>query len=163
MSKLPIHQILKQIELDDFLWNFDAVSLCPFAMWDETSIYLTIETGYAYRKYVNDEVVEKFASGDFNRGRAIIKIKLYKPKNLIVQHLPVKEKVNKIEINCMRNDYIIDTLTSVVICKIVKSGGKVIEISKGVVYQRNFWKTPFKKNLLVYLLSNRSIRMKITT
>ena len=42
--------------------------------------------------------------------------------NLIVQHLPVKEKVNKIEVNRMRNGYITQDLTSVDIQDIVKIG-----------------------------------------
>ena len=35
----------------------------------------------------------------------------------------------------MRNGYIIDTLTSVDICEIVKIGGRVIEIYEGVLYR----------------------------
>ena len=47
----------------------------------------------------------------------------------------------------MRNGYIIDTLTSVVICEIVKMGGKVIEIYEGVIYQENFQISHFRKVL----------------
>ena len=42
--------------------------------------------------------------------------------------MPVEEKVKNFEVNRMRNAYIIDTLTSVDICEIVKIGGRVIEI-----------------------------------
>ena len=45
----------------------------------------------------------------------------------------------------MRNGYITDTLTSVDLCENVKLGGKVIRIYDGVVYRRNFEKSPFKK------------------
>ena len=45
----------------------------------------------------------------------------------------------------MRKAYIIDTLTSVDICEIVKSGGKLIEIYEGVLYQENFKISPFRK------------------
>ena len=45
----------------------------------------------------------------------------------------------------MRNGYIIDTLTSVYICEIVKIGGKVIEIYEGVIYRENFKVSPFRK------------------
>ena len=55
-------------------------------------------------------------------------MKYYNPKNLIVQHLPIKEREKKIETNRMQNGYVIDTLTSVDIKEIVKIGGKVIEI-----------------------------------
>ena len=45
----------------------------------------------------------------------------------------------------MRNGYIIDTLTSVDICEIVKIGGKVIEIYEGVIYRENFKISLFRK------------------
>ena len=45
----------------------------------------------------------------------------------------------------MRNGYIIDILTSVDICEIVKNGGKVIEIYEGVIYRENFTISPFRK------------------
>ena len=32
LSQLPIHQLLKQIKLDELLWDFDAVSLYPSVM-----------------------------------------------------------------------------------------------------------------------------------
>ena len=44
----------------------------------------------------------------------------YNPPNLIIQRLPIKEKLKNTEVNRMRNGYIIDTLTSVDICEIVK-------------------------------------------
>ena len=144
-SQLPIHQLIKQIKLVHLLWDFHAVSLYPSAMWDEKSIYPRIETGYAYSPNMNNELVEKFNNQNFTQGSAILKIKYYNPKNLIVQHIPIKEKVNKIEINRMRNGYIIDTLTSVDIQEIVKIGGKVDEIYEGVIYKENFKVSPFRK------------------
>ena len=45
----------------------------------------------------------------------------------------------------MRSGYIIDTLTSVDICEIVKTGGRVIEIYEGVIYRENFKISPFRK------------------
>ena len=45
----------------------------------------------------------------------------------------------------MRNGFIIDTLTSVDIQEIVKIGGKVIEISEGVIYRKSFKVSPFRK------------------
>ena len=72
-------------------------------MWDEKSIDPRIENGYAFTRDMNDELVEKFNNQTFSEGRAFLKIKYYNPKNLIVQHLPVKEREKKIEINRMRN------------------------------------------------------------
>ena len=74
-----------------------------------------------------------------------MKIKYYNPKNSIVQNLPIKEKEKKIEINRMRNGYIMDYLTSVDIQEIVETGGKVIEIYKGVVFRENFETSLFRK------------------
>ena len=136
------------------LWDFDAVSLYPSAMWDENSIYPRIETGYAYTKDMNDELVEKFNNQTFTQGSAILKIKYYNPENLIVQHLAIKEKVDKMEINRMRNGYIIDHLTSVDIQEIVKIGGKVIEIYEGVFYRENFKGGPFR-NVIDKLFASR--------
>ena len=144
LSNLRLHKIIKRIELIHLLWDFDAVSLYPSAMWDEKSIYPRMETGYAFTTDMNDELVGKFNNQTFTQGSAILKIKYYNPRDLIVQHLPIKEKVNKIEINRMRNGYIIDTLTSVDMQEIIKIGGKVIEIYEGVIYRENFKVSPFR-------------------
>ena len=145
LSNLRLHKIKKQIELNELLWDFDAVSLYPSAMWDEKSIYPRIETGYDFTTDMNDELVNEFNNQNFNRGSAILKIKYYNPKNLIVQHIHIKEKEKKIEIIRMRNGNIIDTLTSVDIQEIVKIGGKVIEIYEGVIYREHFKVSPFRK------------------
>ena len=97
---------------------------------------------------MNNVYVEAFKNQTFNRDRdesAILRKKFYNPRNLIFQNLPVKEKVKNIEVNRMRNGYIIDTLTSNDICEIVKIGGKVIEIYVGVIYRENFKISPFRK------------------
>ena len=120
------------------MWDYDCVSLYPSAMWDKNSIYPSIETGYAYTTDKNGELVEKFNNGKFTQGSAILKIKYYNPKNLIVQHLPVKEKGNKIEIIRMRNGYITQVLTSADIQEIFKIGGRVIQTYEGVIYRENF-------------------------
>ena len=145
LSELKLHKLIKQIELIHLLWDFDAVSLYPSAMWDEKSIYLRIETGYAFTRDMNNELVGKLNIQIFTQGSAILKIKNYNPKDLIVQHIPIKEKEKKIEINRMRNGYIIDTLTSVDNQKIVKIGGKVKENFEGVIYRENFKVSPFRK------------------
>ena len=146
LSQPTLHQLLKQIKLDEKLWGVDAASLYPSARWDENSIYPRIETGYAFTKVMNNKLVKTFNNGNFNQGSAIFKIKYYNAKNLIVQHIPVKEKVKKIENDCMRNGYIIDNLTSVDIQEIVKNGCKVIEFYEGVVYRENFKIGPFRNS-----------------
>ena len=94
---------------------------------------------------MNEELVEKINNQTFRQGSAILKIKYYDPKLLIVQHIPVKEKEKKIEINRMRNGCIIEHLTSVDKQEIVTIRGKVIEIYEGVIYRKNFKVSPFRK------------------
>ena len=65
-------------------------------MWDESSIYPRIETGYPYTKEMNDELIEKFNTQIFNQGSAIQKN--YNPPNLIVQHIPIEGKERKLEL-----------------------------------------------------------------
>ena len=71
LSNLRLHKIIKRIELIHLLWDFDAVSLFPSAMWDEKSIYPRIETGYAFTRDMNDVLVEKFNNQTFTQGSAI--------------------------------------------------------------------------------------------
>ena len=104
LSKLPIHQLIKQIKLDELLWDFDALSVFPSAMWDENSVYPRIETSYAFTPDVNKKLVKKFNTGNSTQGSAILKIKYYNPKNLIVQHLPVKERRRKMKLIVWETD-----------------------------------------------------------
>ena len=119
-------------------------------MTDPESIYPRIEIGYAFTPDMNTELVEKFNNQTFTQGSAILKIKNYNPKDLIVQNLTVKEREKKNEIIRMRNGYIIDTLTFVDIQENVKSVGKVVEIYEGVIYRENFKVSPFRK--VIYIL-----------
>ena len=122
---------------------FDATSLYPNAMEDGN--YPKIETANAFTKDMNDSIVDQFNSGKTEFVSAILKIKYYNPKDLVIQHLPVTEEVNKIEVNRLRNGYITDTLTSVDIEEIVKIRGKVIEVHEGVLYRKNLKESPFKE------------------
>ena len=102
------------------------------------------------KPHMNNVYVEAFNNQTFNQDgdeSAILRIKYYNPRNLIFQHLPVKEKVENVEVNRMRNGYIIDVSTSVDICEIVKIGGKVVEIYEGVLYRENFKVSPFRKDI----------------
>ena len=69
--------------------------------------------------------------------------KICNSKNLIVQHLPVKERVKKTKSNRIRNGFILDTLTSADIQEIVNIGGKVIDFYAGVFYRGIYKKSPF--------------------
>ena len=73
------------------MWNFDAVSLYPSAMWDEKINYLWIVTGYAFMKDMNNDIVESFNIRNFTQGSALLKIVHWNPENFIVQHVIVKK------------------------------------------------------------------------
>ena len=114
-------------------------------MSDPESFSPNLGTCYAFTPDMNDDLVEKFTNQTFNQGSALLKIRYYNPKDLIVQHLPIKGREKKIGINRMRNSYIIDTLKTVDIQKIAKNGGKVIQVNEGVIDRKNFKVSPFKK------------------
>ena len=94
---------------------------------------------------MNNDLLEKFNNQTFTQESAILKIKYYNPKDLIVQHLHVNERENKSENNRMRNGYIVDVLTSVDREEIVKIGAKVREIYEGVIDREVFKVSPFQK------------------
>ena len=145
---LSNHKELSKLNSNKTQMDFDATSLYPSAMWDEKSVYPKIETGFVFKPDMNDVYVEAFNNQSFNEDgeeSAILTIKYYNPPDLIFQHLPIKEKVKKLEVNRMRNGYTIDTLTSVDIQDFVKIGGKVIEIYQGVSYRENFKISLFRK------------------
>ena len=148
LNMLPIHKELFKLNLKKTQMCYDGNSLYPSAMYDCESVYPKIETGFVFKPHLNKPFVEAFNSQTFNEDgeeSAILTIKYYNPPDLIFQHLPVKEKVRKIEVKGMRNGYIIDTLTSVDIQEIVKIGGKIVEIYEGVIYRENFKVSPFTK------------------
>ena len=60
LSELPIHQLLKNLDLTDLMMDYDAVSLYASAMSDTESIYPGIDAGYAYTPDMNDDFVKKF-------------------------------------------------------------------------------------------------------
>ena len=120
---LPIHKQLSILDSNKTQMDYDATSLSPSALWDENSEYPKKETGFAFKPHMKNVYEEAFNNQTFNRDgdeSAILSIKYYKPPDLIFQLLPVKEKVEKIEVNRMRNGYIIDTLGSVDIFEIFK-------------------------------------------
>ena len=57
--------------------------LNPKTMSDPESIYPGVETGYAFTKDMNDELVNKLNTQTFTQGSAILKINCFNPKNLI--------------------------------------------------------------------------------
>ena len=127
--------------------DFDASSLYSSAMWVENLVYPKLETGFALKIHMNDVHVEALIDQTFNQDdneSAILKPKYYNPPDLIIQHLPVKEKVKNIAVNRMRNCFIIDALTTVDIQEVIEIGGRVIRIYEGV-FQEYFKISTFNK------------------
>ena len=67
LSKFPIHDKLKKLNLTNVMMDFDATSLHPSAKWDEKSIYLKTEGGFAFKPSMNDVCVEAFNNQTFNQ------------------------------------------------------------------------------------------------
>ena len=97
LNKLAIHKKLQKLDVDNnVMMDYDGNSLYPSAMWDESSVYPKIESGFAFKPHMNDVFVKAFNNQTFNEDgneSAILRIKYYNPRNLIFQHLPGKEKV----------------------------------------------------------------------
>ena len=80
------------------MMDFDAKSLFRSAMCDENSVYPKKETGFAFIPHMNNVYVEAFNNQTFIQDgdeSAIPRIKYYNPRDLIFQHLLVKEKTKK--------------------------------------------------------------------
>ena len=144
---LPIHEKLSKLVSNNTRMDYDATSFYPSAMYDKESVYPRIETGFDFKPDMNDVCVGAFNNQTFNQDGVesdILRMKYYNPPNLIFQHLPVKEKVKKIEVNRMRNGFILDTSTSADIQEMVKIGRKVIGIYEGVIYREIFKISPVR-------------------
>ena len=128
--------------------DFDALSSYPSAMLGQNSVYPKIEGGFCFKPDMKNAYVEEFKNQTFNQDgneSAVLRIKYYKPPDLIFQNLQVTAKVKTTKVNRRRNGFIVDTLTSVDFCESVKMGEKVIRIYEGVIYQENFMISPFRK------------------
>ena len=98
LNILPSHKELSKLDLNKTQMDSDAASLFPSAMWDQNSVYYKIETGYAFQPQMNDVFVYEFndqTSNHDGNDSAFFKKTYYNPPNLIIQHVPVKEKVIK--------------------------------------------------------------------
>ena len=94
---------MSKFDSSDFLISFYATSSYPSAIRSENSFYPKRETGCVYSTVMIDELVEKLNSGVFNKRSAVLKVLCYISKDIIFQHLPVKEKVKKNEVNSLLN------------------------------------------------------------
>ena len=54
LSKLSIHEKLRELNLDDVMMNIDSTSLHPSAMYDEKSVFPETENEFDFKPYMNN-------------------------------------------------------------------------------------------------------------
>jgi hypothetical protein len=154
LSKETKNQISEEIKAlsqcdDDFMMAFDATSLYPSAMWDAGSEFPDITSARPFKPSEEQEVLDLFNSQTFRPRTGFFKIQYYNPPELFLQHVPVKETIEKengktLEASRFRNGRIIDHLNSVDIQEIVRVGGVIERIYEGVIYEKNLDESPFR-------------------
>jgi hypothetical protein len=143
---------------DDFLMAFDATSLYPSAMWDSASEFPDSTSARAFMAEEEQEILDLFNSQKFRPRTGFFRIKYHYPPDNFLQHLPVKENIRRpcrdtyhskpydktYEVSRFRNGYAEAHLSSVDIQEIVRTGGKIIQIYEGIVYERNLPESPLR-------------------
>ena len=51
---------MKKVDLDESGMDFDAPSLYPTAMWDEKSVHIKTENGYAFEPHMKNVIIDDF-------------------------------------------------------------------------------------------------------
>ena len=151
-DKKQIADELSKLSKDDILLDFDATSLYPSAMADKESEYPKGEPMLFEKSKHELKMLNLFNTQKFRPRTGVFRVKYSNPKDLFFQHVPIKEKIilrikqglQQHEVSRMRNGTIIDTLTSVDIQEIVRTGGKILEIYDGIIFRENYSTSPFK-------------------
>ncbi|ESP05396.1 hypothetical protein LOTGIDRAFT_152246 [Lottia gigantea] len=154
-DKTEVHAKLKELDYSK-LMAFDANGLYASAMTEGE--YPKAESARAFRLEENEEFVKLFNEQKFRPRTAILKVWFKYPTNMFFQPIPAKvnitftNKEGKKETGTkirFRNGFCSDVLTSVDIQEIVKSGGKIIKILDGIVYEENFKTPPYRDYILI--------------
>ena len=82
--------------IDILLMVFETNGFYPTSMSHKEAIHPKIESGYAFKKELNDEYVIAYRNQSFARSRTLFTIKSFNPKVVVFQHIPVKKKKKKI-------------------------------------------------------------------
>ncbi|ESO90352.1 hypothetical protein LOTGIDRAFT_164273 [Lottia gigantea] len=154
-DKTEVHAKLKELDYSK-LMAFDANGLYASAMTEGE--YPKAESAGAFLPEEEKEFVKLFNKQKFRPRTAILKVWFEYPKKMFFQPIPAKDKMtftNRIgqketgtKIR-FRNGFCHDVLTSVDIQEIVKSGGKIIRILDGIVYEENFKTPPYRDYILI--------------
>ena len=84
LSKLSNHEKIKELNHNNVMMDFDDTSLYPPAMWDEESLYLKSENGFAFKPQMNDVYEEAFNSQTYNEDgnkKALLRTNYHNPLN----------------------------------------------------------------------------------
>ena len=108
------------------------------------SIHPENQPSFFSTKDMIDELVKRLNRKLDSEFRKIRNKKNY-PEIIIVQHVSVKEEVEKQELHRLKNATIIDTLTSVDIQETAWIGGVVIEIYEGVFLKKELYISNFQE------------------
>jgi len=142
------NQLLEQ--KNEFLMAFDATSLYPSAMYDENSEYPKAESARKFRQEEEREIVYKFNTQTFRPKTGIFSVVFQYPNDMFFQPVPIKDKVKNqnnnshVKVIRFRNGICYDVLTSVDIQEIVRCGGKILHITDGIIYEKNYQVSPFR-------------------
>ncbi|ESO86882.1 hypothetical protein LOTGIDRAFT_175982 [Lottia gigantea] len=154
-DKTEVRAKLKELDYSK-LMAFDANGLYASAMTEGE--YPKAESARAFLPEEEKEFVKLFNKQKFRPRTAILKVWFEYPKNMFFQPIPAKDKITftnrigKKETGTkirFRNGFCHDVLTSVDIQEIVKSGGKIIRILDGIVYEENFKTPPYRDYILI--------------
>ena len=94
---------------------------------------------------MNDDSVNATNCQYFSEGSINLRLKFYKPDDILFQNTPVEEKKGEIKNVRLGKGTETDTLIRVDFQGIVKLGGKVIESFEGITVKENLKKSPSKK------------------
>ena len=95
LGEREISKDLQKINKDGLLVSYDFNNLYPSAQIDLKSTWPKIETAYSFKKYMSDAFCKLFNSGKWIEliRSVFLNVKYHKTRNLIFQHLPVREKI----------------------------------------------------------------------
>ena len=154
-DKTDLHEKLKKIKCSK-LMAFDANGLYASAMCDLKSEFPKAESARVIKESEKYEFAKLFNAQKFRPRCAILSVWFEYPRNMFFQPIPAKDKIkytvggktetgDKIR---FRNGFCNDVLTSVDIQEIVRSGGKILKILDGLVFEENFETPPFRDYIL---------------
>ena len=98
LRKLPMHEKLQNLYLNDVMMDFAATSLYPSAVWDEILVCPKKQTGFVFKPDTINIYVKAFNHQTFNQEAnesAVSKIKYHNPPNFFFNIFLWKKNLKK--------------------------------------------------------------------